>query len=139
MAENTLILIVDDDSSDVLLARRALVEGGIEHPIRAVGSGEAALEYLNGTGPYADREKFPFPSLLLLDIRMPGKSGLDVLRLMRETGQLEKVTVVVLAGNRDLQQVREAYQLGAYSFLSKPLDPVEMGMLNQALRRARSA
>lgn len=136
MNEQKIILIADDSSDDILLTRRALKEAGISNPVHVARDGEEAMKYLAGEGEFADREKHPYPTVLCLDIHLPRRNGVEVLRWMREGRHLEKVTVVILAGNRDLNHVREAYALGAFSFLTKPIKENEVRILNEALRRS---
>jgi CheY-like chemotaxis protein len=86
-----------------------------------VEDGRQVIDYLAGTGKYADREQYPMPCLLLLDLKLPMKSGLDVLRWIQEQPQLRMLIVVVLSSSRNRSDVDAAYQLGARSYLVKPL------------------
>jgi len=90
--------------------------------VRIVEDGRLTLAYLRGEGEYKDREKYPFPALLLLDLRMPEIDGFEVLRQMHGDTQLASVPVLVITVNEDRRQLGEAYQLGAKSFLTKPLN-----------------
>jgi len=87
-----------------------------------VRDGDEAISYLSGIGKYADREEFPFPDLLLLDLKMPGVDGLGVLRWVRQQYAPRHLRVVVLTSSPDLRDVNVAYRLGADSFLVKPLE-----------------
>jgi len=122
--EKTLatILIVDDDQNDVQLARRAFERAGLKNPIRSVSSGVDCMGYLNGDAPYADREKFPLPALVLLDIKMPAVDGFAVLRWIRRNRAFDKLCVVMLTSYERVSDATLATELGANSFLVKPLD-----------------
>lgn len=130
------ILIADDSPDDQALFMRALARAGIETAIQTVEDGEEAIQYLRGEGAFSDRNKYPLPQVLCLDIHMPRKNGIEVLRWLRTQSELRGVVVVMLAGERDLKFVREAYTLGAYSFLTKPVDRAEISLIQEALLKA---
>ena len=79
------------------------------------------IAYLNGAGPFSDRDKFPLPGVLLLDLKMPNVSGFEVLEWWKSQPHLAELVIVVVSGNREMQEIARAYQLGARSFISKPL------------------
>jgi CheY-like chemotaxis protein len=114
------ILVAEDNEDDRLLLQRALTAARVLNPIYSVHDGEETIAYLEGTGPYGDREKFPRPILLLLDLNMPKKSGYEVLAWL-QTHPADKLGVVVLTGGKELGALNRAYALGAHSFLVKPL------------------
>jgi CheY-like chemotaxis protein len=116
------ILLVDDNQDDVLLIMRAFQRAGLSHPIDCVSGGNEAINYLNGEHPYDDRRKYPLPELVLLDIKMPAIDGFDVLRWIRSRPQYRRLCVVMLTSSDEIRDVNLAYQLGANSFLVKPLD-----------------
>jgi len=129
-----LVLLVEDNGDDVLLTRRAFRKVGIDCPIEVVGDGEAALAYLGGTGPYADRDRHPLPSLVLLDLKLPRKSGFEVLEWRRDQPPaVRRVPVVVLTTSRESVDVRRAYDAGANSFLAKPVSPDDTQEMIRAL------
>jgi CheY-like chemotaxis protein len=113
------ILLAEDDDNDALLMERAFVKAGWGIPLHRVGDGDEVIRYLKGQDHYSDSSKYPFPSLLLLDLRMPGKSGFDVLEWIRTQPQLESLLVVVLTSCQVPADVRRAYALGANMFLLK--------------------
>jgi CheY-like chemotaxis protein len=115
------ILVVDDNPDDVALVKRVFETSRILNPIQCVADGEDAICYLKGEGRYADRGKHPYPILLLLDVKMPGKSGLEVLAWLQSDPRHKSLPVVMLTIVTDLREIREAYRLGAHSFLVKPL------------------
>jgi CheY-like chemotaxis protein len=115
------ILHVEDDPNDVLLVQRALKKTNSSVAIHSVSDGDRALAYLNGVQEYADREKFPFPQLVLLDLKMPRKSGLEVLSWIRTQASLKRVLVVIFTSSKHDQDINTAYELGANSYLVKPV------------------
>ncbi|MEO7297676.1 MAG: response regulator [Verrucomicrobiota bacterium] len=117
---NRLILLAEDDSGDVLLMKHALEKAGVTHPMNVVSDGEEAIFYIQGTGAFADRQTHPFPSVLLLDLNMPKKSGFEVLQWIRSQNEFKRLPVVVLSTSNQEQDVRKAYDLGANSYLTKP-------------------
>src|SRR5258708_17268968 len=120
------ILIADDPEDDVVLLRRVLERAGVTNPVTVVRDGSDALRYLKGEPPFDDRETYPLPRILLLDLRLPGKDGFDVLKSIRSDPELKHFPVFVVSGRNDLGTVRRAYELGANSFLKKPYDPVDI-------------
>jgi CheY-like chemotaxis protein len=93
------ILLVEDDYDDVVLIRRAFVRAGIDVPIKVVHDSGDAILYLQGKGIYVDREEYPLPSLMLLDLKLPGNSGFDVLRWTRERSGMRRLPIIVLTSS----------------------------------------
>ena len=114
------ILVADDNPDDVALLRLAFQKAGFSNRVEVVNDGDEAIQYLKGEGAYADRVKFPWPLLLFLDLKMPRVSGLEVLAWLRGQSQLASLQVIVLSHSSHDLDVREAYRLGAKSFLVKP-------------------
>src|SRR5262249_39850353 len=115
------VLLVEDDENDRLLIERAFDKGRIANPIRSVTNGEDAVAYLSGTGTFADRERHPMPVVMLLDLKLPRKSGLEVLEWVRQQSGLKRLPVVVLTSSREAVDINRAYDLGANSSLVKPV------------------
>lgn len=116
------ILIADDSETDVMLIKAIFRSVRLGNPVQIVTNGNAVLEYLTGTGGFADRERYPMPILLLLDLRMPMLDGFEVLqKLQARAKSRPPLAIVVLTGLSRLGDIRRAYQLGADSFLTKPL------------------
>lgn len=130
----SVILLAEDCESDVRLMRRAFEKAKIVNPLQVVGDGEQVVAYLKGEGLYADRERHPLPSLLLLDLKMPRMNGFDVLTWVRAQPELKALRVVVLTASRELQDVNRAYQMGANTFLIKPTDFDQLMVMIQALQ-----
>jgi len=122
MNDGATILLAEDREDDVILVQKAFEKGGIRNPLFVVRDGQEAIDYLTGVFPFSDRDRFPVPSLLLLDLKMPRVDGFDVLRWLRTQPNLAPLRVVVLTSSQDIRDVSKAYQLGANSFLVKPLD-----------------
>lgn len=116
------ILVVEDNENDETLIRRTLAKAGIPNPRHFVGSGEAAISYLWRLAQYSDRRKHPLPALVLLDLKLPVMDGFEVLRRIRAHPDLRDLRVVVLTTSQEIRKVSKAYQLGANSFLVKPLE-----------------
>ncbi len=115
------ILIAEDFEPDAKALELTLKKAGVANPLIFVSDGDQAIYYLMGKGIYADREKYPFPGVFLLDLKMPRVDGYEVLRWCRSQPQLSDLVICVLSGYHELQDVARAYQLGASTFLVKPL------------------
>ena len=114
------ILLVEDSEDDVFLMRRALKGAKIKNPLVVVEDGQQAVDYLGGGGKFADREKFPLPAVVFLDLKLPMKSGLEVLEWIRKQPGLENLVVLVLTSSSEPSDLKRAYALGANSYLVKP-------------------
>ncbi|MGH7970744.1 MAG: response regulator [Limisphaerales bacterium] len=126
MLTEQFILLAEDDPNDVLLIERAFHKAGMRRLLKVVRDGEQAIQYLSGQGPYAARERSPLPFLLLLDLKMPGTDGFEVLRWVRANRDLKRLLVVVLTSSNLQADVDRAYELGANSYLVKPVSFDEM-------------
>jgi CheY-like chemotaxis protein len=129
---NQFILLVEDDPNDVLLIQRAFQKANLRDVLKVVRDGEQAISYLAGREKYADREQYPLPYLLLLDLKMPGTDGFEVLQWVRGEPDLRRLLVVVLTSSNLQADVDRAYELGANSYLVKP---VEFDQMVNMLRR----
>lgn len=121
MNGNETVLLVEDDSNDILLTQRAFQKGRIANPLEVVTDGEEAIVYLSGENGFGDRQKHPLPALVLLDLKLPRKSGLEVLEWLRNQAGLRRLPVVVLTSSKESRDVNRAYDLGANSYLVKPV------------------
>lgn len=121
-AGQATILLAEDGHHDVLLLRRAFRKAELELPLQVVMDGDEAVAYLEGRPPYGDRERYPLPVLLLLDLKLPRRSGLEVLAWLRAEPGLRRLPVVVLTSSREDADVNRAYDLGVNSYLVKPVD-----------------
>ena len=115
-----VILLAEDDPNDVLLIQRAFQRNHVANPVQVVRDGEEALAYLSGQAPFADRERHPLPVLMLMDLKMPRKSGLEVLEWVRQQPGLKRLPIIVLTSSNQSPDINRAYELGANSYLFKP-------------------
>ncbi len=122
MGPHQTILLAEDNATDALMVQRAFRKAHLLNPVQVVDDGDKAVAYLSGQGPYADREKYPLPVLLLLDLKLPRRSGLEVLEWLRQQEGLKRLPVVVLTSSKESSDVNRAYDLGANSYLVKPVD-----------------
>jgi len=120
-AEDETILLVEDNPRDVLLIQRAFRKANLTNPLQVVGDGEAAVLYLSGEGSYENRDRYPLPSLVLLDLKLPRKSGAEVLEWLRQQPRLKRLPVVVLTSSREYAEVNKLYDLGANAYMVKPV------------------
>ena len=120
MDEGLTILIAEDDPNDVMLLELAIRKNGMVNPVKVVRDGEEAIEYLEGKGKYANREQFPFPSVIISDVKMPRRNGLEVIEWVRQHPTCSVTPIVMLSGSKIQQDVLSAYKLGANSYFTKP-------------------
>jgi len=117
------VLLVEDHLDDLILAQRAFKKAGIKATLVVCRDGEQAIQYLAGTGAFADRQRSPFPSLVLLDWKLPQRSGHEVLQWIRAQSALDCLPVVVCSSSKEPEDVSRAYQAAANGYLEKPLEP----------------
>ena len=116
-----VILLVEDDADDIALMRRAVRKAKIANELVNVDNGDDAVAYLAGEPPFEDRERYPLPVLVLLDLKLPRRSGLEVLAWIRDQpAPLSRLRVVILTSSQEAQDVNRAHELGANSYLVKP-------------------
>lgn len=121
MNETGPILVAEDDPNDALLFQCALSKSGLKCPVFFVPDGQEAKNYLLGLPPYSDRQRFPFPEMLVLDLAMPKIGGMELLEWTREQPELSGLFVVVLTGLEQRSWMTRAYELGANLYMVKPL------------------
>ncbi len=114
------ILVVEDQDDDVFLLRRAFKKARVPAQLRIVNDGECAIRYLNGDPPYENRRLFPLPELILLDLKLPRKDGIEVLNWIRQQSNYKHIPVIILSSSDVPGDVFRAYESGANSFLVKP-------------------
>jgi CheY-like chemotaxis protein len=136
MEAQDIFLLVEDSQDDVLLIRRAFAKAAILNPLQVVTNGDEAIRYLKGAAPYGDRVQFPLPELVLLDLKMPGTDGFQVLRWIRQQPEFKELRVVVLTSSSEIRDMNLAYELGANSYLVKPIDFERFVEISQALKGA---
>jgi len=114
------ILLVEDSDDDVFFMTRAFTAAGLLTPLARVDNGQKAIDYLSGKPPYDDHTRFPLPSLILLDLKMPFLSGFEVLRWIRNQSGCARVPVIVFTTSNQERDVETAYELGANAYVVKP-------------------
>lgn len=133
--EKPLILLVEDSDDDAYLIGRAFERASVGNPLRRLKNGGEAIAYLNGDPPYWNRAEYPLPAMVLLDIKMPMTDGFEVLKWIRRQPEFTRLCVVMLTSSDEIRDVNLAYQLGATSFLVKPLDFWNAAELSRAIER----
>ena len=119
-ASPTNILLVEDDPNDALLLERAFRKAGLLYPLSIVRDGDQAVDFLQGTGKYKDRVRYPLPRLMLLDLKLPRRSGHEVLKWVRSRPGLKRLPVIVLTSSSEPRDIVAAYDEGTNSYLVKP-------------------
>jgi len=115
------ILLVEDNQMDVVLTLDAFKEAKLKNQINVARNGQEALDYLYGEGKFADRDRYPLPNLILLDLKMPGIDGFEVLRRIKTTEVLKRIPVVILTSSKEEGDRALSYDIGANSYLLKPV------------------
>lgn len=116
------VLLVEDNPADVELTLRALKKNNLANNIQVVVDGEEALEYIFATGKYADRDVEHPPKVILLDLKLPKVSGLEVLSKIKSDERTKIIPVVVLTSSQETKDIQECYRLGVNSYIQKPVD-----------------
>ncbi len=129
------ILLVEDDLDDIEFTIRAFRRKNIRNRIRTVGDGEQALDYIFSRSAFADREKYPKPGLVILDLKLPKIDGVEVLRVVKNHPRLRTIPIIMLTTSRSPEDVRKCYQLGVNSYVVKPLDFEEFSDLIELIAR----
>jgi len=120
--DRKVILLIEDNSSDVDLTRRALEKGRIANEVVVARDGKQALDYLWGEGAHAGRDVSDLPAVTLLDLKLPKVPGLEVLRRVRADARTRRLPVVILTSSKEEQDLAAGYDLGANSYIRKPVD-----------------
>lgn len=131
---NRALLLVEDNEDDVFLMRRALKGARVLNPLLVVEDGQEAVDYLSGTGKFADREQYPLPAVVFLDLKLPFLSGHDVLAWIRRRKEFEALVVIVLTSSSEASDLSRCYSLGANSYLVKPPTPEQLDDLAKAFK-----
>src|SRR5882672_3653494 len=128
------VLLVEDDLNDIFLVKRAFKLSEVKNPLQVVTDGEEAMLYLKGEGKYADRDQYPLPKLIVMDIKMPRKSGFEVLEWLKNSGQpLRRIPTVIVSSSDDPNDINRAYELGANAYMVKPMEFRRVEHLFQAI------
>jgi CheY-like chemotaxis protein len=117
------VLLVEDDLNDIFLVKRAFKVAHINNPLQVVTDGVEAIQYLAGEGKYADRQIYPVPKLIVMDIKMPRGSGFEVLEWVKRDGRPQRrIPIVIVSSSEDPSNINRAYELGANAYMVKPVD-----------------
>jgi CheY-like chemotaxis protein len=131
---NFTILQVEDDENDVVLMECAFKAAQIPNPLQVTRDGQEAVDYLSGIGKFSDRLRHPIPCLILLDLKMPRKTGFEVLEWVRRASNYSSLPVIVFSSSAVRTDIDRAFRLGANSFVVKPASAEKRGQLVEAIR-----
>lgn len=120
MKSELTILLAEDDENDIALLQQALRKNNLPSAIQVCRDGEEAIKYLSGIEPYHNRQEHPFPGVVFLDIKLPKRSGLEVLAWIRSHPNFRVLPVMLLTSSRMESDIAEAYELGANAYIVKP-------------------
>ena len=121
LGQPIMILMADDDADDRMLAKEAFAESRLTNDLRFVEDGEALMDYLYRRGKFADAETSPRPGLILLDLNMPKKDGREALKEIKDDPELRRIPIVVMTTSQAEEDIFRSYDLGASSFITKPV------------------
>jgi len=128
------VLLVEDDLNDIFLVKRAFKLAQMRNPLQIVTDGEEAIRYLRGEGKYADRVTHPLPKLIVMDIKMPRRTGFEVLEWVKGAGRpLRRIPVIIVSASEESADINRAYELGANAYMIKPMDYRQVEHLFQAI------
>ncbi len=125
MNRNHLILLVEDRADDVELTLRAFEKANVYHEIVVASDGEEAINYLFATGRHGDRDPKILPQVVLMDLKLPKIDGLGVLRRIRADERTRRLPVVIMTSSTEERDIKSGYDLGANSYVRKPIDFVQ--------------
>jgi len=127
MENSEVLLLIEDNGSDIELTKRALERARIANPLVVADDGQEALDYIFGEGAHAGRDVSDLPALILLDLKLPKISGLEVLRRIRQDPRTQRVLVVILTSSNEQEDVTHGYDAGVNGFVRKPVDSKQFG------------
>jgi CheY-like chemotaxis protein len=127
------VLYVEDEECDLFFMQAAFQKAGLGQALRGLGNGQEAIDYLSGSGAYADRSQHPLPSMLLLDLNLPLVSGFEVLQWLRGRPEFQALPVVIFSSSSEEEDKARARQLGANDYIEKPSSGMHFGRVVQAL------
>jgi CheY-like chemotaxis protein len=130
------VLLAEDDENDVVFLQRAFRQAEITAPLQVAHDGQEAIDYLSGLGKYVDRDMYPLPCLVMLDLKMPRKNGMEALEWIRGREDLRALPVIIFSSSVHPEEIDQAYRLGASAFLTKPSGVKERLELAQRIKRS---
>jgi CheY-like chemotaxis protein len=117
------VLLVEDDLNDIFLVKRAFKKAQIQNPLQVVTDGSEAVDYLRGAGRYGDRLAYPLPKLMVMDIKMPRKTGFEVLEWVKgQSHRLRRIPIIIVSSSERAADINRAYELGANAYMVKPME-----------------
>jgi CheY-like chemotaxis protein len=116
------VMLVEDDLNDIFLVKRAFKIAHIYNPLQVVTDGQEAINYLRGMEKYSDRQTYPLPQLIVMDIKMPRKSGFEVLDSVKHDPLLRRIPIVIVSSSDNPSDINRAYELGANAYMVKPMN-----------------
>ena len=119
---NFTVLLVENDLNDIFLVKRAFKMASLQTPLQIVTDGQEAMHYLRGEGKYSDRQAHPLPKLIVMDIKMPGLTGFEVLEWIKHDALLRRIPVIIVSSSESPEDINRAYELGANAYMIKPVD-----------------
>ncbi len=131
---NLPILLVEDSAADAKLLVRKFDRAGVKNRIIHLNTGDQALAYVSGINEFSNRIQYPLPVLIILDLRLPGMGGMELLPLLRRNRETKPIPIIVLTSEEDERLVRGAYELGANSYLMKSADEEKVHQIAVAIR-----
>ncbi len=134
MKNTERILVAEDDPQDAFFLKREFGKAGDTITLHFVQDGQEVIDYLEGKGIFADRQTYPMPDLVLLDLKMPRLNGFDVLGWLRKQAGLKRLPVIIFSSSAELTDINRAYDLGANSYLVKPHAVEELSALVNRLK-----
>jgi CheY-like chemotaxis protein len=133
LSASKTILLVEDNPDDILLLQRAFRKHGLSVPMQIVEHGAKAVRYLSGEGEYGNREKYPLPRLIVLDLNLPIMNGFCFLKWLRSEEQIKKMRAVVLTGSHSSEDARTAFASGCDAFFTKSADSEKLKEIVQSI------
>ena len=134
MTASRAILLVEDNEDDLFLMKRALLSARIVNPVLVVETGQEAMDYLGGAGKFADRDNYPVPAVVFIDLKLPFVFGHEVLAWIRRRKEFESLVVIVLTSSNEASDLNRCYSLGANSYLVKPPTAEQLEALAKAFK-----
>jgi CheY-like chemotaxis protein len=129
------VLLVEDDLSDIFLVKRAFKMAQIPNPLQVVTDGEEAIDYLRGAGKYADRAIHPLPKLIVMDLKMPRRTGFEVLEWVKGNPLLRRIPIIIVSGSDNPADINRAYESGVNAYMVKPMDYQKVEHLFDSITR----
>ena len=134
--EDASLLVIEDDPDALLLLKRAFRKVGLEAPLHVVVDGDAAVAYLAGEGEFADRRAHPLPTVILLNLKLPKRSGLEVLEWISKRPEIHRIPVIIVTTSDEESDRKRAAELGARNYNVKPLDSNSLVRLALKIKKA---